>query len=117
MNQPVIVGLGEVLWDLLPHGKFLGGAPANFAFHASQLGAEGIVDTLLRNGAIGLVTTHDLALAAIAEKPESQAFNVHFEDQIIDGRIQFDYRMKPGVVKTSNALALMRAVGLDVPQR
>ena len=43
MNRPVIVGLGEVLWDLLPHGKFLGGAPANFAFHASQLGAEGIV--------------------------------------------------------------------------
>ncbi|WP_394793212.1 carbohydrate kinase [Armatimonas sp.] len=43
MNKPVIVGLGEVLWDLLPHGKFLGGAPANFAFHASQLGAEGIV--------------------------------------------------------------------------
>ena len=85
--------------------------------HDRKIGAEGIVDTLLRNGAIGLVTTHDLALAAIAEKPESQAVNVHFEDQIIDGRIQFDYRMKPGVVKTSNALALMRAVGLDVPQR
>lgn len=85
--------------------------------HDRKIGAEGIVETLLRNGAIGLVTTHDLALAAIAEKPESQAVNVHFEDQIIGGRIQFDYRMKPGVVKTSNALALMRAVGLDVPQR
>ncbi|WP_395144675.1 carbohydrate kinase [Armatimonas sp.] len=43
MNKPIIVGLGEVLWDLLPRGKFLGGAPANFAFHASQLGAESIV--------------------------------------------------------------------------
>jgi hypothetical protein len=85
--------------------------------HDRKIGAEGIVDTLLRNGAIGLVTTHDLALAAIADKPESQAVNVHFEDQIIDGRIRFDYRMKPGVVTTSNALALMRAVGLDVPQR
>ncbi|MFN0102249.1 MAG: MutS-related protein [Bryobacteraceae bacterium] len=85
--------------------------------HDRKIGAEGIVETLLRNGSIGLVTTHDLALAAIADKPESQAANVHFEDQIIDGRIRFDYRMKPGVVTTSNALALMRAVGLDVPQR
>jgi len=85
--------------------------------HDRKIGAEGIVETLLRNGSIGLVTTHDLALATIAEKPGSQAVNVHFEDQIVDGRIQFDYRMKPGVVRTSNALALMRAVGLDVPQR
>ncbi|MBL8242140.1 MAG: hypothetical protein JNM66_32235 [Bryobacterales bacterium] len=85
--------------------------------HDRKIGAEGIVDTLLRNGAIGLLTTHDLALAAIAENPVSQAVNVHFEDQIIDGRIRFDYRMKPGVVKTSNALALMRAVGLDVPEK
>lgn len=84
--------------------------------HDRKIGAEGIVDTLLRNGAIGLVTTHDLALATIADKLESHSVNVHFEDQIIDGRIRFDYRMKPGVVKTSNALALMRAVGLDVPQ-
>jgi len=85
--------------------------------HDRKIGAEGIVDTLLDNGSIGLVTTHDLALAAIASKPESRAVNVHFEDQIIDGRIRFDYRMKPGVVTTSNALALMRAVGLDVPDR
>lgn len=85
--------------------------------HDRKIGAEGIVETLLRRGSIGLVTTHDLALAAIAEHAENQAVNVHFEDQIIDGRIRFDYRMKPGVVKTSNALALMRAVGLDVPER
>lgn len=85
--------------------------------HDRKIGAEGIVETLLRRGSIGLVTTHDLALAAIAERAENQAVNVHFEDQIIDGRIRFDYRMKPGVVKTSNALALMRAVGLDVPER
>jgi hypothetical protein len=82
--------------------------------HDRKIGAEGIVATLLERGGIGLVTTHDLALAVIGES--AGAVNVHFEDQIVDGRIQFDYRMKPGVVKTSNALALMRAVGLDVPQ-
>jgi fructokinase len=53
MKKPVIVGLGEVLWDLLPHGKFLGGAPANFAFHASQLGAEGIVASAVGRDPLG----------------------------------------------------------------
>ena len=38
-----IVGIGEILWDMLPEGKQLGGAPANFAFHASQAGMHGIV--------------------------------------------------------------------------
>lgn len=41
--RPVIVGVGEILWDLLPHGKQLGGAPANFAYHAAALGAAGTV--------------------------------------------------------------------------
>ena len=39
-RKPIIVGLGEILWDMLPGGKVLGGAPANFASHCSQLGAE-----------------------------------------------------------------------------
>ena len=42
-RKPLIVGLGEVLWDMLPGGKMLGGAPANFAHHAQQLGAESAV--------------------------------------------------------------------------
>jgi DNA mismatch repair ATPase MutS len=60
------------------------------------------------------VTTHDLALAAIAERLAPQARNVHFEDHLEHGTMVFDYRMRPGVVEHSNALALMRAVGLDV---
>ncbi len=43
MKLPVMVGIGEILWDVLPHGRQLGGAPANFAYHASQLGSEGVV--------------------------------------------------------------------------
>lgn len=42
-NRPLILGLGEVLWDLLPGGKQLGGAPANFAYHACALGADALV--------------------------------------------------------------------------
>ena len=69
---------------------------------------------LVEHGAIGLATTHDLALTAIADTLRGQAMNVHFEDRFEDGVLSFDYRLKPGVVRSSNALALMRAVGLDV---
>ena len=69
---------------------------------------------LIDRGAIGLVTTHDLALAEFADRLAPRAANVHFEDQLVDGAMRFDYRMRPGVVRHSNALALMRAVGLDV---
>jgi fructokinase len=48
-----VVGIGEVLWDLLPGGKVLGGAPANFAFHAHQLGAEGYVVSSVGNDSPG----------------------------------------------------------------
>ena len=63
----------------------------------------------------GLITTHDLALTSVADELSPRAANVHFEDWFEDGDIRFDYRMKPGPVTRSNALALMRAVGLDVP--
>lgn len=79
-----------------------------------RIGAEAIVRGLIERGAIGLVTTHDLALAHVAEGLGARGANVHFEDVIENGRIRFDYRMRPGVVEKSNALELMRSVGLDV---
>ncbi len=78
------------------------------------IGAEAIVRGFLDRGAIGLVTTHDLALTRIADQPGSSMENIHFQDHIEDGRIAFDYRVHTGVVQKSNAIALMRAVGLDV---
>jgi hypothetical protein len=82
--------------------------------HDRCVGAESVIRGLLDRGAIGLVTTHDLALAQIADRLAPHAVNVHFEDQLVGGKMHFDYRMLPGVVKHSNALALMRAIGLDV---
>lgn len=79
-----------------------------------RAGAEGLVRGLLARGALGLVTTHDLALAQVVEGLDGRAENVHFEDRIEDERLHFDYRVRPGVVTRSNALALMRAVGLEV---
>lgn len=82
--------------------------------HDRRIGAEAILLGLIERGAIGLVTTHDLTLAEIAEKRGDAVRNVHFADQIEGGRLVFDYRMRPGVVRNSNALALMRSVGLSV---
>jgi hypothetical protein len=81
--------------------------------HDRRIGAEAIVRGLLARGAVGLVTTHDLALTELAGADGALA-NGHFEDQVKDGEIAFDYRLRPGVVAHSNALALMRAVGLRV---
>jgi hypothetical protein len=85
--------------------------------HDRLLGAEGVLDSLLDRGAIGLITTHDLALTAIADQLAPRAVNVHFQDSFEEGAITFDYRLRPGPVTRSNALALMRAVGLQVAVR
>ncbi len=82
--------------------------------HDRRIGAEGVVRGLLERGAIGLITTHDLALARIAESLAPRAANVHFEDQLEDGKMTFDYLLRPGTVQRSNALELMRSVGLEV---
>jgi DNA mismatch repair ATPase MutS len=80
--------------------------------HDRRIGAEALLSSLIDRGAIGLTTTHDLALTAIAAQSGGRAVNVHFEDQLNDGELMFDYRMRPGPVTHSNALALMKAVGL-----
>jgi hypothetical protein len=82
--------------------------------HDRRVGAEAVVRGFLERGAIGLITTHDLALTSIVERLAPHAENVHFEDQFENGAMHFDYRMRPGVVRHSNALALMRAVGLEI---
>lgn len=82
--------------------------------HDRRIGAEAVLRGLLSRGAIGLITTHDLALARLADALSPQVENVHFQDRLEDGRMRFDYRLWPGVVTRSNALELMRAVGLEV---
>jgi len=81
--------------------------------HDRRIGAAGIVRELLRANAIGLMTTHDLALAHV-QQDVAGVENVHFEDQMDGTEMRFDYKLKPGVVTRSNALELMRAVGLEV---
>jgi hypothetical protein len=80
-------------------------------------GAEAVIRSLLDRGAIGLVTTHDLSLSELADRPDSAGSNVHFQDTLEDDHLVFDYRLHPGVVTRRNALDLMRLVGIDVSHR
>jgi hypothetical protein len=82
--------------------------------HDRLIGAEAVVRALLERGAVGMVTTHDLALARMADDPAIHAMNVHFVDHLEDGKMEFDYRLHAGVVTKSNALELMRSIGLEV---
>jgi hypothetical protein len=84
--------------------------------HDRRIGAEAIIQTLLERPSLGLVTTHDLALTRLADRLAPKAVNVHFADRLDQGTLQFDYRLHEGVVRHSNALALMRAVGLNVKE-
>jgi hypothetical protein len=82
--------------------------------HDRRIGAGALVRKLVERGAVGLITTHDLALADIADELGERAANVHFEDRIEDGQMRFDYQLRAGVVRKSNALELMRSVGLEI---
>jgi hypothetical protein len=99
-SSPVLFLLDEIL-----HGT---------NSHDRAIGAEAVLRGLIARGAIGLVTTHDLALAKVAEALAPRAANAHFQDHLENGKMIFDYRLHPGVVQKSNAIELMRAVGLEV---
>jgi hypothetical protein len=77
-------------------------------------GARAVIKRLFEMDALGLVTTHDLALTELADELGPRAANVHFEDQLSEGVMSFDYQLRSGVIQRSNALELMRAVGLEV---
>jgi MutS domain V len=78
------------------------------------IGAEGVVRALLASGAIGLISTHDLALTNIGEQRDTRLHNVHLQDEIEDGKMKFNFKLHDGVVTKSNGIELMRLIGLKV---
>jgi hypothetical protein len=80
-----------------------------------RAGAEAVARALVGAGAVGLLTTHDLALTGVTELIGQRARNVHFADRLDGTAVTFDYTMRPGVVPHGNALALLRAAGIAVP--
>ncbi|MGH9434359.1 MAG: MutS-related protein, partial [Terriglobia bacterium] len=100
-----------------------GGLPVLFLFDEllegtnsedRRVGAEGLIRAFMGRAAVGIITTHDLALTEISKSFEASVRNVHFQEHIGDGKMTFDYKLRDGVVKTSNALELMRLIGLKV---
>jgi MutS domain V len=79
-----------------------------------RIGSDGLLRALLDRGALGIVTTHDLALTDIAQELPNAVRNVHFQDYVEEGKMRFDHKLRQGVVAKSNALELMRLIGLKV---
>jgi hypothetical protein len=79
-----------------------------------RVGAQGLIRALLQRGAIGLISTHDLALTEVEGLKPGTIVNVHFQDELVDGRLKFDFKLQPGIVTKSNGIELMRSIGLDV---
>ena len=82
--------------------------------HDRLIAAEWVVRALMARGAIGLISTHDLALTTIAQARGLPGANYHFADTGDPGGLSFDYLLKPGVVERSNALNIVRHLGIEI---
>jgi len=82
--------------------------------HDRLIGAKAIIAKMLELDAIGLVTTHDLTLTKAIKELNLKAKNVHFRDDFREDKLVFDYKLHEGVVEKSNALKLMRSIGIEV---
>jgi len=78
------------------------------------IGAEAVVSELIDSGAIGIISTHDLALTDMQHSCEGRLHNMHLQDKIEDGKMKFDFKLRDGVVTKSNGVELMRLIGLKV---
>jgi hypothetical protein len=101
----------------------VGGKPLLFLFDEllegtnskdRRIGAEGLLRALVEKGSVGIVTTHDLALTAVTMTVGNIVRNFHFQDYVENGQMRFDYKLREGVVAKSNAIELMRLIGLKV---
>ncbi|MBI5534853.1 MAG: DNA mismatch repair protein MutS [Deltaproteobacteria bacterium] len=101
-DQPVLFLLDEIL-----HGT---------NSRERHIGARSIIRALIARDATGAVSTHDLALAELEQSMAGKVRNVHFEEQVVDGKMTFDYLLRDGVVRSGNALRWMRIVGLEVDE-
>jgi len=79
-----------------------------------QIASREVLRLLLGTGACGAVTTHDLSLAVLADEPGAHVVNVHFRDHLEEGKMVFDYKLRQGVVDTTNALRVLRMAGVPV---
>jgi len=82
---------------------------------ARHVGAKAVLLHLLARSGTGLCATHDIELAALGQSDAAHIENVHFTDVMLSGEMVFDYRLRAGIVRTSNALRLLAMAGIEVP--
>lgn len=82
-----------------------------------QIASREVLRLLLETGAAGAVSTHDLSLATLENELGAAVRNFHFKDQVLDGRMTFDYQLREGVLDTTNALRLLREVGIAIQEQ
>ena len=90
--------------------EVLGGTNSCDRFH----GAKVVLEQLIANGAVGLLTTHDLALTELSRTFAPHALNIHFEEHYENGEMRFDYLPRPGVLTRTNGLNVMAALGITL---
>ncbi|QNL50377.1 DNA mismatch repair protein MutS [Olivibacter sp. SDN3] len=78
------------------------------------LGSKAVIETLIQRGAVGMVATHDLQLAALEEAHNGYLKNFHFDIQVVDGEMLFDYKLKEGACNIFNASILLKKIGLQI---
>lgn len=78
-------------------------------------GARVLVSQLSDEGAVGLVSTHDVELGNLADE-NNKIKNFHFREEYVKGQLQFDYKLRPGISNTRNAVYLMKMAGITVPE-
>ena len=100
-DEPVLFLLDEIL-----HGT---------NSRERQIGARWVLGELLQRGAIGAVSTHDMELCRLPDSLMPSVTMVHFRESVENGKMSFDYKLRPGPVTAGNALRLMQIIGLDVP--
>jgi hypothetical protein len=100
-DEPVLFLLDEIL-----HGT---------NSRERQIGARWVLGELLQRGAVGAVSTHDMELCRLPDALMQRVTMVHFRENVENGKMTFDYKLRPGPVTAGNALRLMQIIGLDVP--
>ncbi len=76
-------------------------------------GSLAYIQSLAGAAGTGLIATHDLELAKLSEE-DARVLNYHFSDSVEEGRLSFDYQIRPGPSQTTNALKIMEMEGLPV---
>ena len=79
-----------------------------------RVAAEAVVAALVAAGAVGALSTHDLALTEIAAAAVLRGANVHMQSEDAEEPLAFDYRVKPGILRQTNALAIVRMLGIEI---